>query len=418
MDRKLVLPLLATCVICLTFFAVSTLFLVTSSDKSVSNILAYLPFRNKNYYSSSKTLEEPNGHPAPTSHVPPKLAYVISGSRGDGNRMKRTLQALYHPRNQYVLHLDLESSPRERVDVSRYVKLDPAFGKVGNVHFISKANLVTYKGPTMVACTLHAAAILLKKSKDWDWFINLSASDYPLVTQDDLLHVLSYLPRDLNFIDHTSRLAWKESQRAMPIIIDPGLYLSKKMDVFWVPQRRQLPTSFRLFTGSAWVILTRSFMEYCIWGWDNLPRTMLMYYTNFISAPEGYFHTIICNSKEFQNTTINHDMHYIMWDIPPKQHPLMLTLEYFTNMTDSGAPFARKFGKDDPVLDKIDEVLLHRKKGLFTPGAWCIGGDGNDPCSVIGDTGILKPGSGSKRLEKLLLKLLSTELFRPRQCMA
>jgi hypothetical protein len=36
----------------------------------------------------------------------------------------------------------------------------------------------------MVANTLHAAAILLREGGDWDWFINLSASDYPLVTQD------------------------------------------------------------------------------------------------------------------------------------------------------------------------------------------------------------------------------------------
>jgi hypothetical protein len=36
----------------------------------------------------------------------------------------------------------------------------------------------------MVANTLHAAAILLRDGGDWDWFINLSASDYPLVSQD------------------------------------------------------------------------------------------------------------------------------------------------------------------------------------------------------------------------------------------
>jgi hypothetical protein len=29
--------------------------------------------------------------------------------------------------------------------------------------------------------------------------------------------------------------------------------------------------------------------------------------------------------------------------------------------------------KDDSVLDKIDHVLLHRSKGLFTSGAWCDG---------------------------------------------
>jgi hypothetical protein len=36
----------------------------------------------------------------------------------------------------------------------------------------------------MIACTLQAIAIMLRESLEWDWFINLSASDYPLVTQD------------------------------------------------------------------------------------------------------------------------------------------------------------------------------------------------------------------------------------------
>ena len=70
------------------------------------------------------------------------------------------------------------------MELASRVDKDPIFAKVGNVHMITKANMVTYRGPTMVANTLHACAILLKKSRDWDWFINLSASDYPLVTQD------------------------------------------------------------------------------------------------------------------------------------------------------------------------------------------------------------------------------------------
>ena len=43
----------------------------------------------------------------------------------------------------------------------------------------------------------------------------------------DLIHVFSKLPRDLNFIDHTSNIRWKEFQRAKPVIIDPGLYMEK-----------------------------------------------------------------------------------------------------------------------------------------------------------------------------------------------
>ncbi|XP_042497289.1 beta-glucuronosyltransferase GlcAT14B-like [Macadamia integrifolia] len=189
--------------------------------------------------------------PLPVSSLPPppRLAYLISGSAGDGEMLKRTLLALYHPLNRYVVHLDLESPPKERVDLLNFIRTHRVLASVGNVRMITKANLITYKGPTMVANTLHAAAILLKEGGDWDWFVNLSASDYPLVTQDDLLHTFSYLPRDLNFMDHTSNIGWKEFQRAKPIIIDPGLYMTKKSDVFWITQRRSVPTAFKLFTG-------------------------------------------------------------------------------------------------------------------------------------------------------------------------
>lgn len=34
-----------------------------------------------------------------------------------------------------------------------------------------------------------------------------------------------------------------------PIIVDPGLYLSEKSEMFYATQKRDLPNSFRLFTG-------------------------------------------------------------------------------------------------------------------------------------------------------------------------
>ncbi|KAK4272041.1 hypothetical protein QN277_020644 [Acacia crassicarpa] len=378
-----------------------------------------LPFY-RSLTASYSVFVESKLHPIPVSSLPPppRIAYFISGSNGDGNMLKRTLLALYHPHNRYLVHLDRASSVEERLDLHKFVKDHPLFQRFGNVDMITKANLVTYRGPTMVSNTLHAAAILLRNVGDWDWFINLSASDYPLVTQDDLLHAFSYLPRDLNFIDHTSNIGWKDGQRARPIIIDPGLYMNKKQDVFWVTQRRSRPTAFKLFTGSAWMALSRSFIDYCIWGWDNLPRTVLMYYTNFISSPEGYFHSVICNAEEFKNTTVNSDLHFISWDNPPKQHPHYLNLKDMQKMVDSNAPFARKFPREDPVLDKIDADLLSRGPGRVVPGGWCIGSKNNgaDPCSVVGDTTVLKPSAGSRRLEALITSLLSKEKFRPRQC--
>ncbi|KAK5844040.1 Xylosyltransferase 1 [Gossypium arboreum] len=419
-DSKWIIPFLASLLVSITliFSAIFGVFKAPydrDHHQSPFDIISFAKTEVSNGYFVESSLNKVLNTNS-SSFEPPRLAYLISGTKGDSHRMMRTLQVIYHPRNQYVLHLDLEAPPRERLELANAVKNDPTFAVVENVRVMAQSNLVTYKGPTMIASTLQAVAILLKESLDWDWFINLSASDYPLVTQDDLLHVFSNLSRNLNFIEHIQITGWKLNQRARPIIVDPSLYLSKKSDIAWTTQRRSLPTSFKLFTGSAWVALTRTFAEYCIWGWDNFPRTILMYYTNFISSPEGYFHTVICNTNEFRSTAISHDLHYIAWDTPPKQHPISLSMKDFDKMVKSNAPFARKFHKNDPVLDKIDKVLLGRT-GRFAPGAWCIGSSegGADPCSVQGDDSVFRPGPGAERLQRLVNTLLSEE-FRKKQC--
>lgn len=195
MERKWIFPLATASLVSLFLVLVATLF--SASNNGVYPVLSFFRFNGGgNAVAKAVFVESKISSAATTSMAalppPPRLAYLISGSRGDGERLVRTLQALYHPLNQYVVHLDLESSPRERVDLAVYVKTDPIFAKVGNVHMITKANLVTYRGPTMVANTLHAAAILLKKSQEWDWFINLSASDYPLVSQDGMLFQFAF----------------------------------------------------------------------------------------------------------------------------------------------------------------------------------------------------------------------------------
>lgn len=316
------------------------------------------------------------------------------------------------------MHLDLEASVDERLDLVKFVRDEAVFVKFGNVRVIEKANLITYRGPTMVSNTLHAASILLKEGGEWDWFVNLSASDYPLVTQDDLLHTLSSIPRDLNFIEHTSNIGWKEFHRARPVIIDPGLYSLRKSDVFWVSQKRSMPSKFKLFTGSAWMMLSRPFVEFCLWGWDNLPRLVLMYYANFLSSPEGYFHTVICNADEFRNTTINHDLHFISWDNPPKQHPHFLTVDDYQRMVDSNTPFARKFGRNETVLAKIDSDLLGCSPDGFVPGGWLADFENlNISVPDSADSIKLKPGPGAERINHLISGLLSENVLHGKHCL-
>ncbi|GMG98613.1 hypothetical protein Nepgr_000453 [Nepenthes gracilis] len=419
-DRKWIIPFFASLLVSVTLTITAFFGLYSPAyddDPMLLDTVSLVKSKESTDYFVESDIRKSLKSKSESRNEAPRFAYLISGTKGDSQRMMRVLQAVYHPRNQYVLHMDLEAPPKERLDLTMSVKADLTFKELENVHVMAKSNLVTYKGSTMIACTLQAIAILLRESSNWDWFINLSASDYPLMPQDDLLHVFSNMSRELNFIEHTQMVAgWKLNQRARPIVVDPGLYLSKKSDLAVTTQRRSLPTSFKLFTGSAWVILTRSFVEYCIWGWDNFPRTVLMYYTNFISSPESYFHTVICNTDEFRYTAIGHDLHYIAWDNPPRQHPRVLTMKDFEKMVQSGAVFARKFAKDDPVLDKIDKELLGRIN-RFAPGAWCIGSSdgGADPCLSRGNDSVFRLGPGAERLHGIMQTLLLAE-FRSKQC--
>nr|GMC88552.1 beta-glucuronosyltransferase GlcAT14A [Ipomoea batatas] len=354
-----------------------------------------------------------------SGEYPVTFAYLISASRGDVPRLRRLVHALYHPGNYYLIHLDADAPPSEHRELAGFVAGNAVFAQIGNVWVVEKPSLVTYRGPTMLATTLHAMSLLLRTAQNWDWFINLSASDYPLVTQDDLIHSFSNLPRDLNFIQHTSHLGWKLNKRGKPIILDPGLHSVNKSEIWWAIKQRTLPTAFKLYTGSAWTVLSRSFAEYCVVGWDNLPRRLLLYYTNFVSSPEGYFQTVACNSEDYKNTTVNHDLHYITWDIPPKQHPRSLGLKDYRRMIQSNRPFARKFKKNDPVLNKIDRELLKRRNGQFSLGGWCSKGDSKrQTCSAlqIEKYGVVQHGTGARRMKTLLTKLVSGQNSTKRRC--
>ncbi|KAL4190726.1 hypothetical protein AMTRI_Chr07g77120 [Amborella trichopoda] len=352
--------------------------------------------------------------PSPPS--PPSLAYFITGSNGEAQKIFRLLLALYHPNNHYLLHLDLSATAQERRDLAIMVRNVPAFVTAQNINVVGKADFANHKGSSAVASTLHGAALLLRYGGDWDWFINLSASEYPLVTQDDLLHILSFLPRNLNFIQLSSQIGKTEYKMIRPVIVDPGLYLSSGSDIFYATQKRPMPNAYKIFTGSASIMLSRKFIEFCIMGIDNSPRTLLMYFSNSVAAQEAYFQTVICNVRKFNTTIVNDDMHYAAWDKPKKLDPRTLSSNDFDEMIKDGAPFARNFNENDPVLDHIDREVLHRGEGKIVPGGWCIGEGKEDPCSVWGDVQILKPGPGAKRLEGHLVKMFSNSTFRSNRC--
>lgn len=276
---------------------------------------------------------------------------------------------------------------------------------------LRKADSVSAEGSSYLALVLHAAAILLRWKGDWDWFFNLASSDYPLVPQDDLLHIMSFLPRDLNFIKHDANVSSEEIQ---DIIVDPRIYLQSGGRMFTGNMKRAMPSAFRFMSGSPHVILNRKLVEFVIVGWENFPRNLLLYLSNTRRAHKTYFHTIAFNSKGFLDTVINSNLRYTGCDAFCMKIPHGLRPLDFKKMLASGAVFAGNIPTNDPVLDMIDSVALNRGTNMVTPGGWCLGTSwfGFDSCWQWGEAHVLRPGPGAQRFENLVLSLMGERNFR------
>ncbi|KAG5538111.1 hypothetical protein RHGRI_025256 [Rhododendron griersonianum] len=391
------------------------------------------PYFADKFSDAATTFEElpiPVGFPSKGPNDPPVLAYSISGTHGDSRKMLRLVKAIYHPRNQYLLQLDAGSSDYERKELALSVQSERVFKAFGNVNVVGRGSALSPMGPSAVASTLRAAALLLKISADWDWFVTLSASDYPLMPQDDLLHAFSFLPRDLNFIDYTNKTGWKERQNIDEIIVDPNLYYKKNSPILYASETRAKPDAFEIFGGSPWVILSRAFVEHCVHGWDNFPRKLLMYLTNVLFPLELYFQTVLCNSPEFQNTTVDNNLRYTIWDQKTVGKALDLKMSNYDEMVSSEAVFARPFREGDPVLSEIDKNVLNRPPDGVVPGDWCLDQGMNasvedrsvidhqnySNCSSLGDINSVKPRSFGVKLGTFFSKLLVERKLRPNQC--
>lgn len=408
---------------CLLIVSVCLLLFATVSRLNIPNVSYYATVTNlQQHYNDPKKVLVSKG-----KGYPPVFAYWIFGTKGESKKIIRLLKAIYHPRNQYLLQLDDCSSDSERMDLALYVKSHMVFEKFGNVNVVGKSYAINKMGSSSLSAYLHAAALLLKVNSDWDWFFTLSASDYPLMTQDDILHAFTSLPKNLNFIHYTNKTLRNEQRNMNQIVVDPSLHEEKSSSLYFAVEARDTPDAFKIFRGSPWMILTRSFMEYCVSGWDNLPRKLLMFFSNVAYPMETYFHTVLCNSQEFKNTTVDNNLIFSLFDTDPSESQL-LDMSHYDTMMETGAAFARPFGEGDLVLEKIDDLALNRTLNGFVQGEWCSSSnleinkttkvieDEESVCLVSGNIDVVKPGLFGIKLRTLLGEIVNSGRYRASQC--
>lgn len=300
------------------------------------------------------------------------IAYFIQVSSSTLPLTERLLSRVHHPENFYALHFDKKIPAYRVVKVVSSIKGNPVYG---NVHVMERDS-VTYRGITMVLNNLAAITDLLKLGH-WDYFINLSGSDYPLVSpvvQRKILAMPHVRERASNFFIVSPRDQWGDSKRYRfkKIAVDTALGMStSEEDSNLVVLKENTPLFSRLkyeyVKGEGWLILTREACRYMIES--HYARKMLLSMAFSQDASEHYYVSLFRNHPEYNRTIVPHSLRTVYWKlngVASGQHPYVIdklveedgSYALWKWLLRSPHWFARKFSiPNSKIMDNIDNHM-------------------------------------------------------------
>lgn len=323
----------------------------------------------REYDAAWSVLHDKNEHQKKKSIA--EIAYFIQVGNDSVLLLERLFKRIHHPRNIYIVHIDGKVDFKLREEVRTLVDNSEAYKE--NI-IIMKSEMITYRGVTMVMNTIAAMTAALEKHSTWDYFINLSGADYPLVSVENQARLLArpqVPPGRLNFITFFPRKEWiAYSFRIRKLHWDPAI--SRDQDhharLYLLRGHGENPMesnrSFIFSKAEAWMILSRPFVKFLIRS--SFAKRMLVYHKHVLSVPEHYFADVMYNHPVWRKTIVPDALRKVVWYLHGHrsgQHPYVLdkgrTLDTFwSTIHITRSLFTRKFSRPNSALmDRIDLEL-------------------------------------------------------------
>ncbi|XP_048869847.1 xylosyltransferase 2 isoform X1 [Brienomyrus brachyistius] len=232
---------------------------------------------------------------------PVRVAFMLVVHGRAIRQLKRLIKAIYHREHFYYIHVDKRSNYLHR-EVLLIAERYP------NVRVTPWRMVTIWGGASLLKTYLRSMQDLLAMREwKWDFFINLSATDFPTRTNEELVAFLSQ-NRDKNFLKSHGR----ENTR---FIKKQGLdRLFHECDShMWRLGDRVIPEGLEVSGGSDWFSLTRRFVEYVINSQDALVSGLKQFYSYTLLPAESFFHTVLGNSH-MCDTLIDNNLRVTNWN--------------------------------------------------------------------------------------------------------
>jgi len=270
------------------------------------------------------------------------IAYLILMHRYP-SQFKRLFKAIYHSDNAYVIHIDKRSGEALHAEIKEFLSAYPNTT-------ILKSERALWGGYSLVDAELRGMKELLKMDQKWEFFINLSAQDFPLKSQTDIHAFLKQHPGK-DFI----KLSDQTNVRPDTLHRIENYVTESHDEILSEPvQKRTFLEGVTPYIGNQWMIVSRRF---CNFVCHNAEVDRFKdFYRNTLIADEGFFQTVMMNTS-YKPMLVNDDKRTIDW-VPMgtiKLRPRDFTAKDAKYLMASSGLFARKF--DEQVDADILSIL-------------------------------------------------------------
>ncbi len=310
---------------------------------------------------------------APTSAVdlankPVTLAFFLQISGSTMGHLPRLLAKIWEPCNVYAIHIDAKI-PAQEVKTLHESLLKENSKYADNV-YIMDPELITYRGVSMLLNTINGMQLLLEKGADWDFFINLSGSDYPLISPAQQRAFLGSASRALNYMTLAPPSKWPSNNeyRYSHFYVDTALSFTTgktKVEAVYHKNPAALKSEFTFTSSEAWMISSRQFCEYVTKS--AVARKLLVTFAFSVESSEHYFSTLLYNSR-FNGTMVHSSLRSVLWShegVLAGQHPYFVderaedgSFKFYKRVITAPQFYIRKFKKaNSPLMDVIDKRM-------------------------------------------------------------
>uniref|UniRef100_A0A8C4R5Z4 Glucosaminyl (N-acetyl) transferase 2 (I blood group) n=1 Tax=Eptatretus burgeri TaxID=7764 RepID=A0A8C4R5Z4_EPTBU len=232
------------------------------------------PYIQKRGYITQPMSEEEKNFP---------LAFVMTIHK-DFSTFEVLLRNIYHPQNIYCVHIDAKSEESFKQQVANLV------GCFENVFLVSHSEDVVYAGFSRLQADINCLRDLMAAPTPWNVVLNLCGQDFPLRTNLEIVQLLSSVWWRRNItpgIPQPKRMAYRTNNAYQEHLPEGGRPGQIRMNG---RRKGPPPHNLTLFFGSAYYVLTRSFVSFVLS--DQRALDLLDWSKDTYSPDEHYWVTL------------------------------------------------------------------------------------------------------------------------------